>query len=314
MKDALGREINYIRFSLTERCNLRCIYCQPDGEDANNKELSAANYIRIAKVFAELGGTKIRLTGGEPLLRKDLEEIISGINKIGAYKDICMTTNAHGLADRMEGLKAAGLNRLNISIDTLNPEKYTEMTRGGKIEEVFSAVDKAILNGMTPVKLNAVVVRGKNDTEVGDFFSIIKDRPIEVRFIELMPIGEFGEDIRNQVSTEELIARYPELKLLPRRQSQTSQDYTLDGHMGKIGFISPLSDRFCDDCNKIRITSDGNIRTCLGSNIETSIIEALGKSDEELKKVFEKAIFEKHPGHSFDAGFESTRTMNRIGG
>jgi cyclic pyranopterin phosphate synthase len=187
VKDALGREIEYLRLSVIERCNLNCAYCNPDKAPCKNETLSADDFERTVRICVKLGINKVRITGGEPLLRMDLEEIVLRIASINGIADLCMTTNAQGLSKRALALKQAGLRRINISLDSLEPEKYRQITGGGDISEVLEGIDLCIRCGLMPVKLNTVLIRGINDDEVDDFIGLAKDRPVEVRLIELMP-------------------------------------------------------------------------------------------------------------------------------
>lgn len=317
MIDRLGRNIQYARLSLTQRCNLKCVYCNPDGEHCpQNTELCVQDWIRIVDALVHLGVRKIRLTGGEPLVRKDLEEIIHGIAQFPQIEDLCMTTNAQHLPGRVELLKRAGLGRLNISIDSLKPERFRTITGGGRIEDVLESIDMAIALQLLPIKLNTVVVRGQNDDEIDDFIALTRERPIEVRFIELMPIGRLGQDESMRISNDELIRQRPYLKpLKPVYESQPSRDYGIEGHLGKVGFISPISHQFCDRCNRIRITSDGKFKPCLGDNGEVSLMQALKSGDDALLyRTLYDAIYNKPQGHHFGEGFTSVRNMSRIGG
>ena len=314
MKDQFGREIEYLRLSVTDRCNLRCVYCRPNDDCPKARELSPERIEKIARAFAQLGGRKIRITGGEPLMRYDLEEIVERIARIPQYRDICMTTNGHGVSKRINGLKRAGLMRINFSLDSLKPEKYAALTGGGKISEVLEGIDRALEMKLMPIKMNAVLVRGENDSEIDDFIELARVRPIEIRFIELMPIGRFGEDTSKYISSDEIISARDYLHLLPQNASQPSVDYGIDGYAGKIGFIQAVSHQFCDDCNRVRVTSDGKIKTCLGDNSETSLLPALEKDEFTLMGIMREAIYNKHRGHHFQNGFESVRSMNRIGG
>lgn len=316
MKDFMGREIEYLRLSVTDRCNLKCLYCRDGSEKCNkDKELTVDDIERIVKIMASLGITKVRLTGGEPLMRSDLEEIVKVISQNEEIKDLCMTTNGQGLADRIKSLKTAGLKRLNISVDSLDSIRYNKITRGGKIEEVIKGIDEAIRCDMYPIKLNSVIVRGENDDEIDDFIALTKDRPIDVRFIELMPIGKLGQNKEKRISSGEILAARSFLKKVePRYLSQPSEDYKVDGYKGRVGFISPMSHKFCNICNRIRLTSDGQIKPCLGNNGEVSLKDALLMDDDSLTAVIRETILNKPEGHNFDKEFTSNRVMSRIGG
>ena len=265
--------------------------------------------------LSSLGISKVRLTGGEPMLRRDLIEIIQGIRGIPGIQEIAMTTNAQHLPGQAAALKAAGLDRLNISIDSLREDRYRALTGGGKLSAVLSGMEDAISAGLTPLKLNAVLLRGVNDDEVDDFIALTKDKPIDMRFIELMPMG--NEDHTSQrVGSDELLAAHPQLQpLSPRYESQPSADYQLPGYMGRVGFISPMSHRFCGECNRVRVMSDGMLRPCLGNNSEVSLLDALKQNDDaQLMHVLEQAIFAKPRTHDFDTDFHPEKNMSRIGG
>lgn len=316
MKDHFGRSIEYLRLSLTERCTLKCAYCRAgEGDCPKQRELSAAEFARIARVMAGLGINKIRLTGGEPMLRRDLEEIIARLAAIPEIEEIAMTTNAQHLPGRAAALKAAGLTRLNISIDSLKPDRYREMTGGGELAPVLKGIEEAIEAGMLPLKLNAVLLRGVNDDEIDDFISLTKDKPLDMRFIELMPLCADG-DVSRRVSPDEILAARSWLKPLPPRYiSQSSEDYAVDGYRGRVGFISPVSHKFCGNCNRVRVMSDGMLRPCLGDNREVSLKEALKSADDALlAEIIRKSIFCKPEGHAFVDGFASDKNMSRIGG
>lgn len=316
MKDSRGRDIVYLRLSVTERCTLKCEYCRADeGECPKQKELSADELELIVRAAAELGVTKIRLTGGEPLLRRDIVELVSRFKAVQGITEIAMTTNAQQLCGRAKGLKAAGLDRLNISLDSLRPERYKSITGGGEIEPVLAGIDEALAAGLTPLKINAVVVRGRNDDEIDDFIELTCSKAVDVRFIELMPMGEMQRNIGLRVPSEELISARPYLQPLPPRyESQPSQDYMVEGHLGRVGFISPVSHKFCGACNRIRVMSDGMLRPCLGSASEVSLKPALGRGYEALVAEMRRAIYDKPEGHCFEKGVTNGKNMNRIGG
>ncbi|MFZ5975444.1 MAG: GTP 3',8-cyclase MoaA [Bacillota bacterium] len=316
MLDSKGRDIRYLRLSITERCTLKCAYCRAGNGDCPRKnELTAGEFERIVKAMAKLGIIKIRVTGGEPLLRRDVEDIIARISVIPGITEIAMTTNAQHLSGRTEALKCAGLTRLNISLDSLKRERYAELTGGGDFDAVMDGINEAVATGLHPVKLNMVVVRGSNDDEIDDFIALAKDRPVDVRFIELMPIGELGLDASKRVSTDEILAARPYLiPIPPRYPGQPSKDYTIEGFKGRVGFISPLSHKFCGACNRVRVMSDGVLKTCLGNNNEVSLLSALEKGDAALLETIHDAIYHKPLGHEFESGFSSVRDMSKIGG
>ena len=316
MIDQYGRGITYLRLSLTERCTLKCAYCRADeGECPKRRELACEDMLRIVRVLAGLGIEKVRLTGGEPMLRRDLLEIIRGIHATPGIREITMTTNAQHLGGQAAALREAGLNRLNISIDSLKPERYRKMTGGGALSAVLQGIDDALAAGLVPLKLNAVLLRGVNDDEVDDFIALTRDRPVDVRFIELMPMGNVDHTAR-RVTGEELIAARPYLlKQPPRYPGQPSSDYAVEGFAGRVGFISPISHRFCSDCNRVRVMSDGMLRPCLGDNSEVSLKPALACADDgELARVIAQAIYHKPRTHRFDEAFQTRKDMSRIGG
>ncbi len=315
MIDRLGRDIYYLRVSLTERCNLKCIYCREESDYCKGKnELTTEQYKILIPHFVSLGFRKVRITGGEPLVRKDLAEIIRCFASYSEIKDISITTNAQGLSDRIPELKEAGLKRINVSLDSLDEKRYRKMTRGGDLKQVLSGI-RAALQMQIPVKINTVLVRGENDMEADDFIRLAKEYPLDVRFIELMPIGKLGESGKYRVENREILDRHPELyPVEPRYASQPSEDYRTDGFSGRVGFISPVSHRFCKSCNRIRLTSDGKLKLCLGQLREIDLLPYIGGDEQELLKVMEKAIYEKPAEHRFDELFHSNRTMNQIGG
>lgn len=315
MIDQFGRSITYARISVTERCNLNCIYCSPSTEERCNV-LSCEEITMLAQAFCSLGITKIRLTGGEPLVRTDIVDIIRNIASIPDVEDLPLTTNAIRLYDLADQLKDAGIKRLNISLDTLKPDRFKQITGVDAFEKVMKGIWKAMDIGMI-VKLNSVLVKGLNDDEIDDFIELTKDNKFAVRFIEMMPIGDFGENNKDKVvSNEEIIAARPYLKRVSRLDDAVSETYVIDGYKGKVGFISPMTHKFCSTCNRVRTTADGKIKTCLGSDAETDLKLYLRTCDfEGLKTAIEKAVFSKPRGHNFESeDYSSNRNMSRIGG
>lgn len=315
MLDQFGRRIDYLRVSVTERCNLRCTYCRAEeGDCPKERELNTGEFTRIVSVFADLGVRKVRLTGGEPLLRKDIMEIVRNISAIEGIRELSMTTNAQQLDGRARLLKAAGLDRVNISMDSLKPERFKAMC-GGNLDLVLKGIEESMQAGLTPVKVNVVLVRGRNDDEVDDFIELTRDRPLDVRFIELMPLSELGQHGSLRVNNADLISARPHLKpLQPRYASQPSRDYQVEGYLGRVGFISPHSQKFCQSCNRVRLMSDGNLRMCLGDNSEISLVEALHSGEDVLKQLISEAIYNKPAQHEFDLPFVTNKNMSKIGG
>ena len=315
MRDGFGREIDYLRVSVTERCNLRCTYCRADeGDCPKARELTAEEFTRVVSVFAKLGVRKVRLTGGEPLLRKDILQIVENFAAVDGIKEISMTTNAQRLNGRATALKQAGLTRINISIDSLRPERFKAMC-GGDLDLVFKGIEESMAVGLTPVKLNVVLVNGKNHDEVDDFIEFTRTNPVDVRFIELMPLGELGQDNSMRVNNAELIRARPHLKpVTPRYPSQPSRDYQVEGYLGRVGFISPHSQKFCYLCNRVRLMSDGKLRMCLGVNAEVSLLDALHQGEDALEMLIREAIMNKPMQHEFNEKFVPNKNMSRIGG
>lgn len=315
MKDRYGRKINYLRISVTDLCNLRCKYCMPeDGVEKINHDdiLTVEEIIKIADTFSKLGVDKIRLTGGEPLVKKGILDIVKGIGMIDGIKDFTMTTNGVLLEEYAEDLKKYGLDRVNISLDTLDKEKYKEITRGGDIEKVFKGIEACKKIGLTPIKINTVVMKGFNDDEIDNFIEWSKNDDIDIRFIELMPIGEAVEYKDKYLSNEEIINSHKELvPILKNDISSPADYYKVQGGKGRIGFINPISCKFCDDCNRLRLTSRGTIKTCLHSEEEYDVKEFL---DEDLITRFVELIFKKPEKHNLENGNFVGEKMHRIGG
>lgn len=316
MNDRFGRTITYLRLSLTERCTLKCTYCRAqEGDCPKKSELTRDEFLRITRAFAQRGVQKVRLTGGEPMLRRDLLSIISGIRTIPQIQEITMTTNGQHLPGMSPALRAAGLDRLNISVDSLKPEKFAKITGGGSLARVLTGIEEAFAAGFPSVKLNVVLLRGVNYDETDDFIALTRDRNIQVRFIEYMPLGETDRE-EDRVIGAELLQKHPGLvPVEPSYKGQPARDYQMPGYVGKVGLIDPMSHRFCADCNRVRVMSDGMLRPCLGSNEEFSLKEALEQeSDDALYAALAKAIALKPQTHCFDTGFSAQKTMSRIGG
>ena len=323
MRDSCGRNIDYLRISVTDRCNLHCIYCStgltevfPPGSPADDpRYLSAAEIGRVTAAMAGLGIRKVRLTGGEPLLRPDLAQIIAAVAQVPGIADIAMTSNGIGLAERAQPLKAAGLQRVNISLDSLDNGKFATITGGGKLAPVLKGIKAAVAAGLEPVKINVVLMKGINDDEIDQFIELTRENPVEVRFIELMPIGRFGGDHPERLlSNTAILDCRPWLKELSGDPNQTARRYAVPGYRGRIGLISPISRQFCTGCNRIRLTCDGKLKPCLGDNAELDIAAALRHESDRLAGLIRKAILEKPAGHHFERGFASKRSMAAIGG
>ncbi|NMM62016.1 GTP 3',8-cyclase MoaA [Clostridium sp. P21] len=318
MLDQYGRNIDYLRISLTDRCNLRCIYCMPEKgvvKKCHEDVIRFEEVLKIIKAAVPLGIKKIRYTGGEPLILKNISSLIKETSEIDEIKDIAITTNGILLYDLVEELKEAGLNRVNISLDTLKEDKFKHITRGGDLNKVLKAIEKCISVGIK-VKINTVLMKGINDDEIKNFIEHTKEIPVEVRFIELMPIGE-GEKLYKTsfMSSSEVLDKFPELIPLESSKSSTASMYKLNGAKGKVGFITPLSCKFCSDCNRIRLTSMGTIKPCLHSAKEIDLKESL--NDEVLlESVLKDVIYNKPSQHNleYDSKSQSLKMMYQIGG
>ena len=318
MKDSFGRDISYMRISVTDRCNLRCKYCMSEEGIENlghDRILTFENIERIVRAAAQLGISKYRITGGEPLVRKGIVGLIENLSKIEGVEELAMTTNGILLAEQAEALKRAGLQRVNISVDSLIYDKYEEITRGGDLDAAFDGVNAALKVGLTPLKLNVVLMEGFNDDEVLNFIQLTINHPIDIRFIELMPIGHAADCGYRYLSGEEIKRRLP--NLIPLKiQDGVAELYRYPEALGKIGFISPVSNQFCEDCNKIRLTADGKLTPCLHTCDEIDLHEVLTSGDEELlKQTIRNAILSKGDKHHLSEGASPVeRCMNQIGG
>ncbi len=323
--DSYGRRIDYLRISLTDRCNLRCVYCMPEiGMKFMPRPelLTTAELLLVVRAAASAGFRKIRLTGGEPTLRPDIVEIVREIKQIEGITHVAMTTNALRLGQLAEPLKAAGLDRVNISIDTLNPEKFRTMTRGGTFEKVWGGIAAADAAGLHPIKLNAVVVRGMNDDEVADLAALTLKYSWEMRFIEVMPLtGVAGLAEEGVVGTAELIERIEQrfgtLEPYGQDPSDPARRYRIPGARGKLGFISAVTDPFCSTCNRMRLTSDGRLHLCLLRDDEVDLRAAVrsGATLDEIEQIIRHAVFIKPWGHGLPEGvLPQLRGMSALGG
>lgn len=319
MKDRYERRIEYLRVSVTDRCNLRCRYCMPQGgitdKKARSDMLSFEEIYKVVEVCSSMGMRKVRITGGEPLTRKGIPGLIYNINKLSNIKDIAMTTNGILLKDKAKELKESGLKRVNISLDTLDDEKYKYITRFGSLKDVFEGIEESKKVGLLPIKINAVLIGGFNDDEIEDFVNLTIDDDIHVRFIELMPVGQAADWAKEKFVPNSLILdRFKELIPIPKEdKSSPAEYYKLPGAKGSVGLINPISHRFCSNCNRIRLTADGKLKPCLHSNQEIDIKEAL-RSGKDIKSVIETAISVKPRRHHINEGENVKRDMMRIGG
>ena len=313
MKDRFGRDITYLRISVTDLCNLRCKYCMPEsGVESlcHSDILSLEEIVEIVKVAAKNGITKIRLTGGEPLVRRGFVHLCKEISKIEQIEDIAITTNGVHLKNMADDLFENKVKRINFSLDTLVKEKYNYITRRNDFDKTMESLFYAIEKGFK-VKLNVVLIGGFNDDEIENFVKLANDYDLEVRFIELMQIGETANWSKDKfVSNKIVLEKVPKLEF--DGVSGVAKIYKIKGQKGKIGLISPISCSFCSDCNRIRLTSDGKLKPCLHSKDE---INLKGLSGEELEEVFKRGIFDKPEKHHLEEGkSKSARDMNKIGG
>ncbi|XP_060817304.1 molybdenum cofactor biosynthesis protein 1 isoform X2 [Bombus pascuorum] len=326
LTDSFGRRHTYLRISITERCNLRCLYCMPaEGVKLTKNDgiLKTDEIIKIAELFVNEGVNKIRLTGGEPTVRKDIVDIIAGLKQLPNLKQIAITTNGLTLTRQLPSLQHAGLDAINISLDTLRENRFEQFTRRKGWSRVMTAIDLAIQLGYNPVKINCVVMKGSNDDEIIDFVNLTKDRPIDVRFIEYMPFqgNEWKENKMVSFEAMKNLIRdtYPDLQRLPNEYNDTSKAYFVPGFTGQIGFITSMSDHFCNSCNRLRITADGNLKVCLFEGKgEVSLRDALrsGASDDVLKEMIGEAVWRKKKQHAgmLNLSRMENRPMILIGG
>jgi cyclic pyranopterin phosphate synthase len=325
LTDTFNRQIDYLRISITDRCNLKCIYCMPEKglkHFAQADILTGDEIVRIVRIACKYGVRKVRLTGGEPLLRDDILPLISGIKGAG-IRDLSITTNGQRLAGMAGALKKAGLDRVNISLDTLQEQRYREITRGGELHRVWEAIRDSEKAGLSPVKINMVPVRGVNDDEITRFAALTLHKDVHVRFIEFMPIGNRGTWKPDAyLSKEEIMASVSSagnLIRLPFKGGGPSRNYRIEGAPGMIGFISAISDCFCSSCNRLRLTAIGKLRPCLFSEQTVDIKTPLrnGASDEELEILYRSAVLSKPASHALldrSVGHPSLSPMSQIGG
>ena len=326
--DAHNRTIRDLRISLTDRCNFRCFYCLPNGEPPLARKetiLTFEEIAKIAEIFVSLGIEKIRLTGGEPLIRRDVPKLVAKLARLKpALHDLALTTNGFDLPRHAAALKRAGLDRVTISLDSLDREKFMDITGVDALEEVHAAIDTAQTHGFEPVKINACVVRGRNDDEVVAMARFARDNALSMRFIEFMPLDSGHEWSRDMVVPgreihDAINAVYPLKLKQTSRGSETAWKYEFaDGAPGEIGIIAPVTEMFCGACSRIRLTADGQIRTCLFSTTEHNLRDCVrsGASREEIVQFIENAVLKKEPRHYInDAAFvQPSRTMSFIGG
>ena len=324
-QDRFGRMINYLRISLTDKCNLRCVYCMPEDMVFRPKhELMQDDELRtFVRVFADLGFHKFRLTGGEPTVRHNIVEICGFIAHTPGVQSLSMTTNGILLTDLAQPLADAGLQRVNISIDTLDPERFKRITRWGTLDEVWDGIEAAERAGLTPIKLNAVVVRGFNDQDVTELAKLTLDHDWQVRFIEMMPFGDVATFAQEQIITDAQIRERIAGEYMPLELSNSgkldgeARIYRFPGAKGEVGFISTVSAPFCATCNRARLTADGVLRLCLLRDKEVNLLGPLraGAIEEDLKEIILEGIWWKPWGHGLaEDEIPVKRVMSQIGG
>lgn len=317
MIDRSGRDITYLRISVTDKCNLRCRYCMP-AEGVCKKEhkdmLTEDELITAVEAAAALGIRKVRITGGEPLVKKNILSICRRTAAVPGIEEVCLTTNGTALPHLAEALREAGVHRLNLSLDTLDPEKFAYMTRTGKLEDFFAGLEAALKAGFDKIKINAVLIGGFNDDEIPALAELTLRYPVDVRFIELMPMydgGDFGPEA--YIPCQTILAKLPGAVPV-ESDGGVARLYRLPNAKGNIGLISPVSAHFCGSCNRIRLTADGKLKPCLHACEEISI---KGLDFDSMKAVMEQAIWNKPVWHGdLDALHRSNagRNMNEIGG
>ena len=325
LTDRFGRHHTYLRISLTERCNLRCQYCMPAEGIALSPRadiLTFEEIERLARLFVSLGVSKIRLTGGEPLVRKDAESLAIRIGRIPGLRTLSLTTNGLLLVQKLPALLEAGLKQVNISLDTLRADRFEAITRRPGLERVLAAIHAALETRVLEVKVNCVVMREVNEDEVVDFVAMTRDLPIEVRFIEYMPFTGNGWEADGFVSYDAMLERiraaYPDVQADDVDPNGTARHYHIPGFAGRVGFIASMSDAFCSGCNRLRLTADGSLKVCLFGSAETSLRDAMraGATDATLTQLIDAAVNRKQAAHAgmLNLPLLDNRPMILIGG
>ncbi|HLJ77448.1 MAG TPA: GTP 3',8-cyclase MoaA [Acidobacteriaceae bacterium] len=328
LRDRHGRAITDLRISITDRCNYKCVYCRTGNEGAIYAELPIGDYLRMARVFVDLGIEKIRLTGGEPLLRRGLLDLVRALSRMrtisGAPLDIALTTNGHLLEDLAVPLREAGLSRITVSMDAVDAEKFARITRvPGSYERVLAGVRAAKAAGLDPVKVNCVLLRGFNEDQIVPFARFSREEGVIVRFIEFMPLEEDRRwTPESVISLKEILRELesfrPVVPLEPNAASETAVRYSFDDGVGEIGIIAPVTQAFCGHCSRVRLTSDGKIRTCLFSQMEHDLYGVMrsGGSDADLEAFIRRTVDQKEARHHIgEPGFlKPSRSMVHIGG
>lgn len=326
LHDSFGRTVNNLRISVTDRCNMRCTYCMPEEGMQWMKKSELLTYeeiTRLTAIFANLGVSKIRLTGGEPLMRKELHLLVGQLRRVPGIRDIALTTNGYFLAQEAELLAKAGLSRINVSMDSVDPATFAKMVRRDYLHKVLEGLREIEKYPVRPIKINVVLIRGVNDGEIERFAQLAREQSYVIRFIEFMPIGaDDGWSADKVVPAREILARIEAmgvpLKAVEYHGAQPADRYRFEDGVGEIGFISSVSEPFCSSCNRVRLTSDGKLRTCLFSLKETDLRPMVrgGATDDEITDAITGAVWKKEEGHLINRpGFvRPDRTMSQIGG
>jgi len=327
LDDSFNRRHNYLRISLTERCSLRCVYCMPpEGVALTKKEhlLQPAEMLRLVSLLVSAGVNKVRLTGGEPTVRSDLVQVVDGLNAMRPHglQQICMTTNGVVLTRSLAQLQSAGLDKINISLDTLDRKKFAKLTRFDALPKVLAAIDSAISLGFSPLKINCVVMRNTNDDEVMDFARLSLERPVDVRFIEYMPFDDNGWSQDLMVPSSVLLKRLqedmPGMQRVATDRHDVATTWAYPGAPGSVSFISSMSQPFCGGCNRMRLTADGALKVCLFGTSEVSLRDAMRENatDSELLQMVHLALARKHARHAgmHSIASQKNRPMTTIGG
>ncbi|MFM8319810.1 MAG: GTP 3',8-cyclase MoaA [Chloroflexota bacterium] len=323
--DRYGRRLHYLRISLTDHCNLRCVYCMPEDITFQpiNELLQDAEIVRLVRLFAGLGFDKFRLTGGEPMVRAHIVDLVAAITAVPGVRRLSMTSNGILVAQQAEALARAGLTRVNFSLDTLDPNKFQRLTRRGRLEDVWAGIQAAEQAGLTPIKINAVVVRDYNEADVIDLARLTLEHDWQVRFIEMMPFAGATEFQRMQGVPMDEISRHIQAALGPLQPLNNgeldgeAEIFRLPGARGVVGFISTVSKPFCHSCSRARLTADGRLRLCLLREDEADLLTPLraGASDQELRSLIIDALWRKPMGHRLAEGDAPlNRVMSQIGG
>ena len=308
--DNYNRKIDYLRISVTDRCNLRCVYCMPSwgiSHKPNSSILSFEEIHKIVEVAIGLGIEKVRLTGGEPLVRKGLPLLIERLKKIGGLKEICLTTNGIYLGEYAPSLKEAGLDRINISLDSLDFKKFESITRGGDLDAVLQGIDSCFSAGFHSLKINTVLLKGFNTDEIIDFALFTKGRPVHVRFIEYMPTNlenlAYDELFFSANEAKDICGSLGRLEPMDYAGPGTARVFRINNYLGTVGFISPISEPFCSSCNKLRLTSDGFLRSCLHSPRSINLKERIesGASNQDLAGLIQEAVLMKPESHNLQS-------------